>query len=139
MEIPVLPMTWWQENYEKNGDYSFYKSIAAFNQRMISSLFKKDIKKLDLYIPPGVLCAGISSGNKSFLWIKNEKRQLSKCEVLIDHVAKGQYDITLYDTFNGIFDEPYAITIDTNQLKLEISEFDIGEDIAYIIGRKNLQ
>jgi hypothetical protein len=153
-ETPIIPLSWWWDNYIDNYDFWYeYNYLSKFSEKIN---LNDDIKFCELssgssltdstqQVPCLVRC--IYFDDNAALWLKNEEYQwvlfyegkllkpIDSFEQIIPDMPQGKYSVCWYDPQSGVFfDKPLEVTADKDgNIKLLVPSF--TKDLSCIISK----
>lgn len=142
-QTPVLPVTWWWEFHEHNGDFTHIKAAVEFNKAMLKS--NKPLEDMTTKASEGLDSMGLKAGKDMCVWIINglygsdnvKKHGMPKPvengTVSIPDVAKGKYTIRFYDTYKGAWLSEEQAEVSQDKGVLEIKLPKLEKDLACMI------
>ncbi|WP_168205072.1 cellulase family glycosylhydrolase [Bythopirellula goksoeyrii] len=135
---PILPLTWWWEFHDSQGDWKLYKPVAKFLACMTESNSKDWSDIAITASQESIESQCIRINGSLFVWVHNKgSLKAAESSIYFHEVPSGDYTMRLFDTLSGEFRELEQVQLEESNgtSSLSLPSIDPGQDMALIIER----
>jgi hypothetical protein len=127
---PILPLTWWWEHHQLQGEYFHFQEASDFLANMLIN-DEDTIEEISVTTSPDIEEMGLKAGDDMFVWLRNDQGStITNVNISIPGVSNGTYDVKYYNTWTGVYDSTIQVVVTTGTLQTQISSMADDEDIA---------
>ncbi|WP_082795947.1 T9SS type A sorting domain-containing protein [Flammeovirga sp. SJP92] len=129
---PILPMTWWWEDFTYEGFNDELTSVSAYSDIMLNAMNDQE-QTLTITGNDNIDKMGVKAGDKLFVYFYNKSTTTRSPNMTISGVDNELYYVTSFNTTTGIMQNEASVLGSNRQLVIGLQNLQAGKDIAYII------
>jgi hypothetical protein len=127
---PILPLTWFWDNFAGWNDWNIFNTAAAYGNQMISDT-NGILQELTVNVGTGIESMALKDSSRVFVWLRNSTSStISGRTMTISPLPNGTYEVRYYDTWLGTYSSPTTIIVTTGVLQSQIPSLTADKDIA---------